>query len=145
MSYATSTLAADIRSAGHKERIKILRTANRSNYLLLHHIDRLSVKLQSHQIWYRHLENKHHGIEDSINHLQRLHENGCFTEGWSLPQEEHTGEHRLTWSLTWSPPQEEHTEEHGLKVLTECLGLACDSLDAEIKLFLLNTGATYRI
>ena len=126
MSYATSTLAADIRSAGHKERIKILRTANRSNYLLLHHIDRLSVKLQSHQIWYRHLESKHHGIEDSINHLQKLHENGCFTEGWSLPQEE-------------------HTEEHGLKVLTECLGLACDSLDAEIKLFLLNTGATYRI
>ena len=126
MSYATSTLAADLRSAGHKERIKILRTANRSNYLLLHHIDRLSVKLQSHQIWYRHLESKHHGIEDSINHLQKLHENGCFTEGWS-------------------PPQEEHAEEHGLKVLTECLGLACDSLDAEIKLFLLNTGATYRI
>ena len=126
MSYATSTLAADIRSAEHGEKLKILRAANRMNYLILHHIDRLSIQFQCHQIWYRHLESKHHGIEDSINHLQNLHDNGFFTG-------------------SWSPPQDVYSEEHGLKVLTDCLGLACDSLDAEIKFFLQQTGASYRI
>ena len=125
MSYATSALAARIYSAKHGDKIRILRDANRSNYLLLHHIDKLSVRLQCHQIWYRHLESKHHAIEDSINHLKKLHEDGCFAEGWIPPHE--------------AP------DNHGHKDLTDCLGLACDTLDAEIKLFLLRSGATYRI
>ena len=130
MSYATSTLAVNIRSASCWEKIRLLRAANRSNYLLLHHINRLSVRLQCHQIWYRHLESKHHGIEDSINHLQQLLENGCYVEGWTPKPKS---------------PQHEKLEDNGLKDLTECLALSCDTLEAETKLFLLQTGATYRI
>ena len=124
----TSDLAVQVYLATNKDKIKLLSRANERNRRLLFQPEKHTLSRRCHKIWYNHLQHKHNGMLHSISELNLLLDNGYYADGWELEKEQ--SKHPC-WVNTVD------TEIHEL---AEYLVSACQTLELEIRLFLLTTG-----
>ena len=124
----TSDLAVQVYLATDRDKIKLLSRANERNRRLLYQLDKYTISRKCHKIWYSNLQDKHNGILHSISSLNLLLDNGYYAEGWELEKEQ--SKHPCWVNSIGQEIQE----------LAEYLVSSCQTLESEIRLFLLTTG-----
>ena len=123
----TSDLAVQVYLASNRDKIKLLSQANERNRRLLYQLDKHTISRRCHEIWYNNLQDKHHGILHSISSLNLLLDNGYYAEGWEPEKEQ--SKHPC-----WVNSVNQEIQE-----LAEYLVSSCQTLESEIRLFLLTT------
>ena len=128
MAAMTSDLAVQVYLAPNKDKVKLLGRANDRNSRLLFQIEKHTLSRRCHKIWFSHLQHKNHGMLHSISSLNLLLDNGYYAEGWEPEKEQ--SKHPC-----WVNSVDQEIQE-----LAEYLVSSCQTLESEIRLFLLTTG-----
>ena len=124
----TSDFAIQVYLATNKDKVKLLGRANERNRRLLYQLEKHTLSRRCHKIWYSHLQDKINGMLHSVSQLNLLLENGYYAEGWELVKEQ-------TKHPCWVNSVDTEIQE-----LAEYLVSTNQTLESEIRLFLLTTG-----
>ena len=124
----TSDFAIQVHLATNKDKVKLLGRANERNRRLLYQLEKHTLSRRCHKIWYSHLQDKINGMLHSVSQLNLLLENGYYAEGWELEKEQ-------TKHPCWVNSVDTEIQE-----LAEYLVSTNQTLESEIRLFLLTTG-----
>ena len=132
----TSDFAIQVYLATNKDKVKLLGRANERNRRLLYQLEKHTLSRRCHKIWYSHLQDKINGMLHSVSQLNLLLENGYYAEGWELEKEQ--SKHPL--HPPPSTPCWVNSVDAEIQELAEYLVSTNQTLESEIRLFLLTTG-----